>query len=174
MTAETWQQVRTVFGIAIGLDEPERAGYLASVADDVRGEVESLLAAHGDAGVFLEEGAGAVPVDSHVGPYRILEKVGEGGMGAVYLAERDAGGFEQRVALKVISSALGNEELDRRFLAERQILARLEHPNISRLLDGGEWEGRRYFAMEFVTGVPVTEYCRALPISHTLAMFRTV
>jgi tetratricopeptide (TPR) repeat protein len=172
MTAGTWQQIREVFGAAMGLDAPERAAYLAGVPNEVRCEVESLIAAHGEAGQFLQTEVGAVPPGSRLGPYRILDKIGEGGMGAVYLARRED--FEHQVALKIVSGVLATEEMDRRFLAERQTLARLSHPNIVRLLDGGEHDARRYFAMEFVTGVPITDYCRDLPLQPKLAMFRTV
>ena len=79
---------------------------------------------------------------ARVGPYRIVREIARGGMGAVYLAERADGQFEQRVALKVVKRGMDSDEIHRRFLAERQILARLEHPDIARLLDGGVTDGR--------------------------------
>jgi len=109
-----------------------------------------------------------------VGPYRLVEEVGRGGMGTVWLAERADGQFEQRVALKLIKRGMDSDEILSRFLRERQILARLEHPNIGRLLDGGmSDEGRPYFVMEFVRGIPITRYCagRNLTIEARLRLF---
>ncbi|RMH21978.1 MAG: serine/threonine-protein kinase [Acidobacteria bacterium] len=98
-------------------------------------------------------------VGRRIGPYRIVRLLGRGGMGAVYLAVREDE-FEQRVALKLIQSGLDSAEVIRRFHVERQILARLEHPNIARLLDGGTTgEGLPYFAMEYVEGEPLDRYC---------------
>ncbi|MEO1083152.1 MAG: serine/threonine-protein kinase, partial [Acidobacteriota bacterium] len=94
-----------------------------------------------------------------VGVYRILRPLGEGGMGAVFLARRDDGTFEQEVALKVLRRGLG-ETGHRRFLQERQILAGLKHPHIARLHDGGVVDGAPYLVMEHVAGRPVTEHCR--------------
>ncbi|MBP7146525.1 MAG: serine/threonine protein kinase [Acidobacteria bacterium] len=136
--------------------------------------VAALLAADRAAGSFLEDsapawiaaaGAEAAAADGAaqaIGPYRTLALLGQGGMGEVYLAERTDGQFEQRVALKVLKRGLDSDEILRRFLRERQILARLEHPNLARLLDGGvAADGRPYFAMEHVAGEPITDWCRA-------------
>ncbi len=112
-----------------------------------------------------------------VGPYRILHELARGGMGAVYLAERADGQFEQRVALKLIKRGMDSDEIHRRFLAERQILARLSHPHIARLLDGGvSDDGQPYFAMEYVEGIPLTAYCdeRRLGIDERLRLFADV
>ena len=98
-----------------------------------------------------------------IGPYRLLEVLGRGGMGEVFLAERTDGQFEKRVALKLVRAALDDPEARARFLAERQILARLEHPNIARLLDGGVTDdGAPYLVMEWVQGEPITAYCDRL------------
>jgi serine/threonine-protein kinase len=151
----------------------------------MRAEVESLLAAHGGADGFLEQtpaeallaaaaGPAEAPLGRRVGPYRLVSELGRGGMGTVYLAERADGGFEQRVALKVIRKSIVSEALLDRFLRERQILARLEHPHIARLLDGGLGEdGAPYFAMELVRGTPLNEHCdaRRLPIAARLELF---
>ena len=118
--------------------------------------------------------AESIPAGARIGPYRVLEEIGRGGMGTVYLAERADGAFEQRVALKRIRLGLGTELLRDRFLRERQILAGLEHPNIARLLDGGvDAGGRPYFALELVEGVPLTAYCdeRRLPIPQRVDLF---
>ncbi|MEM1180494.1 MAG: protein kinase [Acidobacteriota bacterium] len=103
-------------------------------------------------------GAGLQP-DDRVGAYRIVRRLGEGGMGAVFLARRDDGAFEHEVALKILRSGLGDAGV-KRFLQERQILAGLKHPHIAQLHDGGVIDGSPYLVMEPVDGRPVTEYCR--------------
>src|SRR5215813_623065 len=100
MTADTWQSVRMAFGIAVGLQGTERESHLAGLPEQVRGEVASLLAAHDTAGEFLETEAAGLTPDTRIGPFRILHKIGEGGMGCVYLARRDDAEFDQRVAIK--------------------------------------------------------------------------
>lgn len=96
---------------------------------------------------------------SHVGPWLLLRLLGRGGMGAVYLAERVAPDFHQRAALKLIKLGMDSEDIQRRFVSERRILARLEHPNIARLIDGGvDARGRPYFVMEYADGPPLIEY----------------
>jgi len=174
MTADTWHRIREAFGTAAELGEEELASYLASIPQELRAEVSSLLAAHRNAGGFMAADAWAIGAGAKIGPYRVLDKVGEGGMGAVYLARREAEGFQQIVALKVIPGMLASGEMNRRFLEERRILASLAHANIVRLLDAGEWEGGHYFAMEKVDGVPITEYCRGLALKDRLQLFGTV
>jgi serine/threonine-protein kinase len=96
-----------------------------------------------------------------IGPYQLLAILGSGGMGEVFLAERADGVFQQRVALKLVKRGMDSAEIVRRFERERQILARLEHPGIARLLDGGTApDGRPYFVMELVAGEPILAYCR--------------
>jgi eukaryotic-like serine/threonine-protein kinase len=112
-----------------------------------------------------------------VGPYRILREIGRGGMGAVYLAERADEQFEKQVAIKLLPLGLGNAGARERFDAERRILARLDHPGIARLLDGGiTADGSPFFVMEYVEGVPITDYCRerALPLEQRLQLFAQV
>ncbi|MBL8982662.1 MAG: protein kinase [Gemmatimonadetes bacterium] len=111
------------------------------------------------------------------GPWRIVREVGRGGMGAVFLAERDDGQFQQQVALKLVPLVRGGDDARRRFVVERQILARLDHPNIARLIDGGiTAQGQPWFAMEYVPGEPLDDYCdrRALSIEARLALFLAV
>jgi serine/threonine protein kinase len=92
----------------------------------------------------------------------VVREIGRGGMGAVFLAERDDGHFEQRVAVKLIKRGMDTELVLRRFRAERQILASLQHPNIARLLDGGTTgDGLPYFVMEYIDGQPIDEYADA-------------
>lgn len=118
---------------------------------------------------------GTSPVSPRrVGPYRIIREVGRGGMGAVYLAARDDGHYDQQVAVKLIKRGMDSDEVVRRFRLERQILANLAHANISRLLDGGvSADGRPYFVMEFVNGSPIDEYAdqEGLSIGERLVLF---
>jgi serine/threonine-protein kinase len=112
-----------------------------------------------------------------LGPWRAMARIGRGGMGVVYLAERADGQYEQRVALKIVGGAGTNEAAATMFQAERRILARLSHPNIARLLDAGLTpEGSAYMVMELVDGLPITEYCDAhrLTVDERLRLFRTV
>ncbi|MEM7582981.1 MAG: serine/threonine-protein kinase [Acidobacteriota bacterium] len=112
-----------------------------------------------------------------LGPFRVLEELGEGGMGAVYLARREDGEVEQEVAIKVVGRGPLTADLRRRFLVERQILARLDHPNIARFLDGGTaQEGTPYLVMERVKGERITAYCRRrqLGVRQRLRLFMQV
>ena len=127
-----------------------------------------LLAAHDRAKLFLPSANNTVTdvvtpslSSSMVGHYRLLEKIGEGGMGDVYRAERADGLFEHAVAIKVVRTSLPDGDLLRRFLAERQILASMQHPNIVTLLDAGATSaGQPYIVMERVDGAPLNTYCR--------------
>ncbi|HYM28730.1 MAG TPA: serine/threonine-protein kinase, partial [Steroidobacteraceae bacterium] len=171
------------------LDLPEAAGAarLAELTSEdaaVRGEVESLLRAAAQAAAgFLStpahlagaaEDAG-LAVGARLGAWRITGRIGRGGMGEVYQAERADGGFQQRVAIKVLQLE-ASAQLER-FQAERQILARLEHPGIARLHDGGiTADGRPYMVMEFVAGRPITAFCaeRRATLGQRLALFAQV
>ncbi len=152
-----------------------RPAFLAAACNDdpeLRREIESLLELEGDVDRFLTSAVVPVPGESatfgdglRIGPYRVLEKLGRGGMGTVYLAVREDD-FEKQVALKLLQRDLVSEINVRRFHNERQILARLEHPAIARLLDGGTTDdGRPYLVMEFVDGVPIDQYCDAHRLS---------
>ena len=191
---ERWQQLMPLLDEALDLAPEARAAFLTDTDPALRADLERLLAADEEAGDFLDDSASdwaatlieeleratAEPTldeGALIGPYRIVRTLGQGGMGTVYLADRADGQFEQRVALKLIRPGMGRHEILRRFLQERQILARLQHPNIARLLDGGiTAEGQPYFAMEFVDGQPITEYCdaRRLGIDERLHLFRAV
>lgn len=172
MNSALWTQIRQAFGDLMDLPPAERASRLAGYDPDVRRSVEGLLSAHDSAGGFLEHGGEQVP-GMRLGPYRLTDKVGEGGMGVVYRAVRDDGEFHREVAIKVVGGRLLAWEAERRFIQERQILARLDHPNIVRMLDGGLDNGRRYLVMEFVRGEPLTSYClqRNLPLPQRLRLF---
>jgi serine/threonine protein kinase/tetratricopeptide (TPR) repeat protein len=168
----------------------ERARFLDRVCAgnaELRRQVETLLGAHFRAGQFLEspaasrtltvepaplsEGPGAT-----IGPYKLLEEIGEGGMGVVYMAEQTRP-VRRKVALKIIKPGMDTKQVVARFEAERQALALMDHPNIARVLDAGATDtGRPYFVMELVRGIPITDYCdRAkLPISDRLSLFTQV
>lgn len=143
------------------------------IGESVSGYAAPLLAAIG-AGDDTE--AGTSLVGARLGPYRLVEEVGHGGMGTVYRAERADAEFEQQVALKLVKRGMDTDEVLGRFRAERQILARLAHPNIARLLDGGmSGDGRPYLVMEYIDGLPITAHCdqRALGVTARLALFQT-
>jgi serine/threonine protein kinase len=116
-------------------------------------------------------------VGRRMGQYRLIKKIGSGGMGSVFVAARDDRQFEQRVAIKVVRPSLKTSQILQRFLQERRVLAGLEHPNIARLLDGGTSdEGLPYLVMEYVEGVPIDHYCdeRKLSVTERLRLFRIV
>ncbi|MEM8559348.1 MAG: serine/threonine-protein kinase, partial [Bacteroidota bacterium] len=192
---ERWARLESVLEIALELSPAARIDFLDDECGDdpeLRAEVEAILAADAEADSFLAvraldqvdqhlldttTGDGADPlaalVGRRVGAYRLVRELGRGGMGAVYLAERvveDGRGFEQSVALKLIAAP--HPTLRQRFLAERQTLARLQHPGIARLLDGGvagtesgDLVGTPFFALEVVDGAPITEHVATAELS---------
>lgn len=177
-----WKLIKDSFHAALDLAGPERAAFVDSLPETIASEVRELLISHESLDNFIDTpapiGLGlASPslVGTEIGSYRLVELVGAGGMGSVYRAEkRDVGrGF----AVKLIKRGMDSDAVLRRFDLERRILARLEHPNIARLLDGGTTtEGLPYFVMEFVDGVPLTRYCREnnLDLRARLALFRRI
>lgn len=189
-TRDSFDRIEEIFLEALDLDPSKRAAFIEETCGSnhaLRREVISLLEAHEEADAsFLEETPSmlghALPNVSRrlerVGPYRILRELGKGGMGIVYLAERDDDQYHKRVALKVMQQQrLNLMGMRERFLAERQILAGLEHPNIARMLDGGVTDDEvPYFALEYVEGLPIHEYCDAhhLSIDERLRLFMTV
>jgi tetratricopeptide (TPR) repeat protein/tRNA A-37 threonylcarbamoyl transferase component Bud32 len=119
----------------------------------------------------------SLPAGTRIGSWLLLGLLGRGGMGEVYLAERDEGTFTQRAALKLIKPGMDSRAIVGRFVRERQILSRLDHPGIARLLDGGRaGDGRPFFVLERVEGVPITEHCRArgLGLEERLRLFQSV
>ena len=180
---------RTVDDLFDGaLDQPpdQRAAWLRGQTDDpsICAEVETLLAAAESSDGLLDRNAAELAGDliatlriEQIGPYRVLRELGRGGMGIVYLAERSDGQYRRRVAIKVLRASPDADDLQRRFLAERQILASLNHPNIAQLLDGGVTEGRLPFlVMEYVDGVPITTYCdrQRLGVEERIRLFHDV
>lgn len=188
MNSERWNRVQALFEQALELDSYERGAFLKHACGEdleLYQEVLSLLEADIKPHSLLD-GLAIEAIDlpkelaiegKRVGPYRIVHQIGSGGMGAVFLAERVEGEFEQRVAIKLIKRGMGFEDILKRFRSERQILAGLQHPNIARLLDGGLTEdGLPYFTMEYVEGEPITEYCdkHKLTVELRLKLFQTV
>jgi serine/threonine-protein kinase len=195
ISPEWWAKAQPILDRALELPPDEVPAWLdeACGADHpLRARVEALLATERDSGDFLASLHGTIVNDAlagwaegaptgapadvppRIGPYRPSSELGRGGMGVVYRATRADGQFEQDVALKLVRSGLAAPEIERRFLHERQILARLDHPNIARLLDGGCTEdGKPWFAMTLVDGQPITEYCdgHALGIDRRLDLF---
>ncbi|MGH7584836.1 MAG: serine/threonine-protein kinase, partial [Gemmatimonadales bacterium] len=196
ISADLWRRAEPVFDHAIELDPAARRPYLdAACSDDpeLRRVVDSLLQAGEAAGDFLGGNALALvtdpwereaaprapsPVGRLIGPYRILREVGRGGMGAVYEAVREGGPFHLRAALKLAPPAPPEAaRLRERILAEGRVLARLEHPHIARLLDGGVTElGEPWLAMEYIEGTPLVAWCdsRRVPIPGRLRLFLQV
>lgn len=193
MTPERWQQIDRIVEAALDQPPNRRESFVVSLCAgdiDLCHEVLSLLKSLTEAEDYLEspprEEIGelfpvkdnlAEPEGRMIGHYRIVERIAEGGMGVVYRARRQDGEYDQEVAIKLIPASLFSAELARRFRQERQILARLIHPNITRLLDGGSTEeGQPFLVMEFVDGVPITEYCDRwrLPIAERLRLVRKV
>ncbi len=188
--SERTKKLEAIFHAVSELRTPEeRESYLneACRADaDLRREVEALLKA-APAGEELfrpceksrldSDGVPVVPlteqVGSMIGRYKLLEKIGEGGMGVVYMAEQEQP-VRRKVALKIIKLGMDTRQVVARFEAERQSLAMMDHPNIARVLDGGATDaGRPFFVMELVQGVPVTEFCETndLSIQQRLQLF---
>ena len=183
--ADHIQQLIELFDAVSEQPPAQRAALLEAACQgdvELRAEVERLMQAHEHADGFLEQppllaadsfDQSARVIGRRIGPYRLLREIGHGGMGAVYLAVRDDDAFQKQVAIKLVWPGWNRAEMLRRFLQERRILARLEHPHIARLLDGGTTEeGWPYVVMEYVDGVPITDYCagQRLTISDRLRL----
>jgi len=168
----------------------DREAYLDQACGDnarLRAEIEALLAANEKSGDLLDAGAiGCVPtVDSprvaegpgaQIGRYKLLQEIGEGGMGVVFMAEQREP-VKRRVALKIIKPGMDTRQVIARFEAERQALALLDHPNIAKVLDAGSTDsGRPYFVMELVNGIPLTDYCdeHHLALEERLKLFMPI
>src|SRR5208337_646584 len=165
---KTLRSEESIFAEALDKKSPEeRAAFLDDVCDDVlRARVENLLQSHQQAGSFLRRPI-ATTVDEPVrerpgtviGPYKLREQIGEGGMGVVFVADQQQP-VRRRVALKIIKPGMDSAQVIARFEAESQALAIMDHPNIARVLDAGTTEGGRpFFVMELVNGIAITQYC---------------
>ena len=171
-----WERIKQVLAEAAARNSPaERAAYLDGACrgdERLRAEVEKLLLAHDQAGAFLEDPVAppqhstiVLPVPptekpgDKIGHYKLLQQIGEGGCGVVYMAEQEQP-IRRRVALKVIKLGMDTKAVIARFEAERQALALMDHPNIAKVLDAGATDtGRPYFVMELVRGIKLTDYC---------------
>src|SRR5262244_1833760 len=162
-----------IFKAAVKLPPDRRAAYLDEACGpdaELRSEVESLLHAHDATGGFLEHvPAGPDPTEDYrpiaerpgtvIGPYKLMEQIGEGGFGLVFVAEQQQP-IRRRVALKIIKPGMDTRDVIARFEAERQALALMDHANIARVLDAGTTDsGRPFFVMELVRGIPIVAYC---------------
>jgi len=175
VNAARWQELKNSFDSLLELEPSVRSFEVEKIGvrdPELGRALAGLLSAHfKESDEFLEMPAAAVaPIEddpeedlrlgTHVGPYELVRALGSGGMGDVYLARRADAEFEQQVAIKLIRSGEDSAAVVRRFRAERQILANLDHPNIAKLLDGGRTaHGQPYFVMEYVAGLPITDYC---------------
>ncbi|NOT35039.1 MAG: serine/threonine protein kinase, partial [Candidatus Eisenbacteria bacterium] len=188
MDSRTWEAIETIFHAALERSPTERERFVAEACagdSTLRAEVTAMLAAHTATGLRIEdsllrallEPGPALRASTRAGAWRLVEPLGEGGMGDVWLAERADGAYEQRAAIKLVRAGLRSFDLIARFLRERQVLAQLTHPNIARLLDGGTTEdGTPFLAMEFVAGQPIHTWCleRSLPLAERLRLFAQV
>ncbi len=180
-----WEKLQQLFHQAQRIPADEVDAFLDQACADqpkLKAEVLKLLnASHHDSADFTEQIAQTsqqIITQYHqgtrIGPYKIVKELGQGGMGSVYLAERADDQFDQQVAIKLISGSLKTDAIAERFIAERQILAGLKHPNIALLLDGGTAEsGEPYFAMEYLQGENIIKYCDAqnLDIKQRIELF---
>ncbi len=186
------RKLQEIFEHVIDLERARREAYLAGACGDdaaLRAEVEALLRAHEDAAKFMASPtAGSPPAaltlatplregpGTRIGPYKILQAIGEGGFGAVFMAEQERP-VSRKVALKIIKLGMDTRQVVARFEQERQALAMMDHPNIARVLDAGATDtGRPFFVMELVKGDPIVEYCdkHNLSIKDRLDLFAQV
>ncbi len=200
LTRNRWQQIDTLFKEVLDQPPEMRHRYLLDTCRADTGlmqHVEKLLQIHAEAEHILgdtvdgfasplipgllNEAEESVEDDeapgATVGPYEILEKIGRGGMGSVYLAKKTETPYDQKVALKLVRKGMDTQDILRRFRNEGRILASLEHPNIARLYDGGiHSDGRPFFVMEYIEGEPIDAYCdkHKLTIKERIKLFRTV
>lgn len=179
---------KSIFDQAVEIEsDAERLAFLDRICagqPEMRLKVDALLAAYGNVGDFLERpvidlsatsaaSSGGNQVGETIGPYKLLQQIGEGGMGTVYMAEQ-AQPVVRKVALKIIKPGMDSRRIIARFEAERQALALMDHPNVARILDAGATSsGRPYFVMELVKGIPIIQYCdqHRLPTRQRLELF---
>jgi serine/threonine protein kinase len=186
MSPENWQKIKALFNAAVELAPDEREALFVSqngVEAEILAEVRRLLTAEKKNNfddpiaeikhLWLTQEAEDL-TGRQIGDYKILREIGRGGMGVVFEAVREKADFSQTVALKLLKRGMDSDAMLRRFRHERQILASLEHPNIARLLDGGRTDdGRPFFALEFIGGRPLDEFCdeKNLSINERLRLF---
>ena len=183
MDVERWQRLSPLLDALLDLDEPERGQRLRTLRTEdeaLATELEALIALEDGQEDFLDQPLvppiSGLRAGSVVGPYKLERMIGEGGMGQVWLAGRADGLYQRRVALKLLRPGLADPNLRLRFTRERQILARLAHPHIARLLDAGVADNVPYLALEYVEGEPITDYCKrhGTPVETRLRMFQQI
>lgn len=187
MNSEKWQKIKVLFNQAVEMPTLERNDFLLRecVDEEMRLELEKMLsfAEEDESDDTLEDNAFSyltnetLKIPEKIGNYKIIREIGRGGMGAVYEALRQTDNFKQKVALKIIKRGMDTDAILSRFRHEQQILSSLEHPFISRFLDGGMTDdGLPFYAMEFVEGIDIDIYCREnnLSIEDRLKLFRQV
>jgi serine/threonine protein kinase len=184
METNRFIELRKVFDAAILLPSPEWPGFLRKICgrdESLYAEAMDLLLAHRSAGT-TESTGNQSPTDPDckarmIGPYRILRELGAGGMGLVYLAVRDDGIFRKNVAVKLLKSNHACQDFIQRFHQERQMLANLDHPNIARIMDGGQTaDGLPYHVIEYVDGLPLDQFCdtQKLDLADRIRLFQQV
>ncbi|HQZ82668.1 MAG TPA: serine/threonine-protein kinase [Pyrinomonadaceae bacterium] len=184
MDSAQWKLIKDAFAAVGEMPPDDRQAFLNGLDASVRADVERLIKADREAEDFIEKPVVAPRADrdteempTAIDDYTIVEKLGSGGMGTVYLAHHAGEGFSQQVALKLIKRGMDTGLVLKRFLIERQILAALDHPNIARMLDGGSTpDGLPYFVMEYVDGREIREFCTAekYGLDERLELFRKV
>ncbi len=183
-TPEQWPKVKEIVADALERNSDRRQAFLDEAYSQnpaLRAEVESLLAAYGDANGLSEHprtlpSAGAPPQHSDIGPYRLIRELGVGGMGQVWLAEQTEP-MRRQIAVKLIRSGVYDASVVQRFQTERQSLALMDHPTIAKVFDAGATAtGQPYFVMEYVDGLPITDYCdqKEMGIRERLKLFLQV
>ena len=181
-----WEQVKEIFSSALDIESGRRGAFVRDRCngdDGLKAEVESWLASHAESEGFIDTPAfsadqlfsnGTPTTGRKFGNYTIIREIGHGGMGAVYLAERNDGEFEQQVAIKIVRQTIVEKEIVNHFRRERQILASLNHPNIAKLFDGGVTDdGTPFLAMEFIEGDAITTFAdgKDLSLDERLKLF---
>lgn len=193
MNPTRWAKISEILETALEKDSTERSSYLTQVCGEdtaMREEIESLLSFEENEKNDVFEKNEFTPVlfadiepntnnfiGKQIGKYKLTRLLGEGGMGAVFLAERTDGEFDQQVAIKLLKQGFVSKVAFNRFLSERQILARLHHRFIAQLLDGGTTEeGTPYLVMEYIEGLPLLDYCNQhkLALNDRLKLFQNI
>jgi hypothetical protein len=178
-----WEEIDDAFEQATNLVGEARHAYLGRLSPDLRREVESLLAADASSTAVVSGLVGEAAASfrnsleplKEVGPWRLVKPLAEGGMGSVFLAEREGEGFRQTAALKLLRIGMSSRFFVSRFRQERRIVAALDHPNIARLLDGGAApDGRPYLVLEYVDGQAITRFSESLPVAGRIRVFLDV
>ena len=186
-SVERWRRIKELFAAVVDLGEDQRVSRLAQSPPELASEVERLLSHLDGSGPLDKPVLASVNPDAalwstsligrSIGVYRVNKEIGRGGMGTVYLALREDGEFDQRVAIKALRLGVSSPAIGQRFRQERQILAGLQHPHIASLLDGGVTsDGVPYLVLEYIDGQPIDHYCaeHQLSLSGRIDLFRQV